>query len=225
MRVPEGESAVRSWVVASQAEWIAVLLGLVPWVSGRPVLIGIDGRGGSGKSTAADVIRARVGGAAVVHVDDLAWHEPYFEWGELLRDEVLAAVRGGRGLHYRPPQWVARGREGAIEVPAAASLLVVEGVGATQAIVADMLDVKVWVQSDFDVAEQRGIARDIAEGLNGSSKEATAFWHEWMAEELAFLRRDQPWTRADVVLNGTPERASAADQVAYCIPGTTGNPS
>ena len=60
-----------------------------------------------------------------------------------------------------------------------------------------------WVQSDFAEAERRGIARDIAQGVNGDVEESTAFWHEWMAEELAFVERQRPWERACIVVAGT----------------------
>ena len=55
-----------------------------------------------------------------------------------------------------------------------------------------------WVQSDMAEAERRGIERD------GGDTAAVSFWHLWMAEELSFMARQRPWTRAKVIAAGTP---------------------
>jgi len=56
------------------------------------------------------------------------------------------------------------------------------------------------------LAERRGIVRDIEQGVNGGPQQAAESWHAWMAEELTFLRRQRPWRRAGVTVNGTPGR-------------------
>ena len=82
------------------------------------------------------------------------------------------------------------------------SVLLLEGVGASQRALRELIDVAVWVQSDYATAERLGIARDIASGVNGDDAAAVAFWHAWMAQENPFLERDHPWTRADLVVAG-----------------------
>lgn len=179
----------------------------------RPVLVAIDGRGASGKSSLTAAL-ADLLGAAVVHTDDLAWHAPMFGWGHLLRDDVLAPLARGEGVSFRPPAWEAKGREGQIVVPPGSGLVLVEGTGAAQRDVADLLDVVLWVQADFAEAERRGIARDVEHGMNGDAEESAAFWHEWMAHELPFFAHDRPWERADLVVAGTPTIGLEDDQVA-----------
>jgi hypothetical protein len=99
-------------------------------------------------------------------------------------------------------------------VPAGLDLVVVEGVGAAQRELSELIDTTVWVQSDFATAQTRGIERDIAQGVNGSAEHATAFWHEWMAAELRFLADQRPWERAQVVVAGTPTIRLDEHQVA-----------
>ena len=69
------------------------------------------------------------------------------------------------------------------------------------------------MQADAVEAERRGIARDVASGVNGDLEQATAFWHEWMAAELPFLAAQRPWERAHLLVNGTPQLAPSADEV------------
>ena len=127
----------------------------------------------------------------------------FFDWAGLLAEHVLAPVRAGRSVRYRPPGWVARGRQGAVEVPAGLDLVVVEGVGASRREIAPLLDAAVWVQSDHEEAERLGLARDLAEGANGNLEEVTRFWQEWQAEEIPFLAADRPWERAHLIALGT----------------------
>jgi uridine kinase len=53
-----------------------------------------------------------------------------------------------------------------VDALAAASqdrVIVVEGVGVTQARMRSALDFKIWVQTDAEVAKERGLLRDLAE--------------------------------------------------------------
>jgi len=175
------------------------LLGeVVHDVDGRPPLLAVDGRSGSGKTTVAERILAWVPGSAVVHTDDVAWHHAMFDWSALMSEGVLAPLRRGEEVAFRPPPWDARGRPGAVSVPAGCPLVVVEGVGIGRRDLAAFFDALVWVQTDRALAWARGLARD------GGGPAQEAFWHEWEAEELPFLAADRPWDRADVVVDGAP---------------------
>lgn len=222
------------------AEVAAQLLALARERAGGrpgPILLAVDGRGGAGKTSATGALVASLtGGAvgtdateasrvAVVHTDDLAWWEPYFAWGHLLRALVLAPLHGpsgNDGINVRPPAWDRQGRAGSIEVPAGTDIVLVEGTGAAQREVADLLDAVVWVQADWTESERRGIERDVAEGVNGTREEATAFWHDWQSAEVPFFAEDRPWERADLAVCGTPEQAGVALAENELALGTVG---
>lgn len=206
-----GEPVVSDWETVPFDRVVADLL--VRLGDGRRV-IAVDGRSAGGKTTLAGRLVDAIPGAGLVSTDDVAWHESMFGWSTLLVDGVLRPFRAGADVAYRPPAWERMGRSGAITIPDSVRVLVVEGVGASRAELADWLDLAVWVQSDHAEAERRGIARDIASGVNGSEREATAFWHTWQAEELPFLDRDRPWERADLVLAGTSPAGPDAEDIA-----------
>ena len=173
----------------------------------RPALLAVDGRGGSGKSTVAGRIADRVPGAVVVHTDDIAWHFSMFDWSALITEGLLAPVRRGESVAFRPPPWDERDRPGAITVPAGCPLLVVEGSGIGRRDLASWFDGLVWVQTDRALAWSRCLARDGAEH--------EPFMHEWEAVERPFLAAERPWERADVVVAGAPE--PAYDPVAELV--------
>jgi hypothetical protein len=99
-----------------------------------------------------------------VHTDDIAWWHSFFGWAELLACGVLEPIRRGQAVAFRPPAWDERGRLGAIELPADASLVIVEGVGASRREIVHLLDASVWVQSD-------------AQDLDAAAEHLRAFWH------------------------------------------------
>ncbi|MFT3875397.1 MAG: hypothetical protein QM708_03060 [Propioniciclava sp.] len=202
------------------AVWRAILVEEL-WQSIRdrasdrsPLIVAVDGRGASGKSTLAARFATFVPGLVVVHTDDLAWNEPLFDWFHLLREDILAPLRRGEDVWFTPPAWPAHGRDGAIVVPASAPVVVIEGVGAAHDSASAFLDATIWVQSDHVEAERRGIERDLACGVNGDRDETIAFWHEWWNAERAYLAEDRPWERADLIVAGTPPEPLAAGEVA-----------
>lgn len=211
--LPEGEPPVERWRVADRREFVQLVQQAAGRPSTRPLIVAVDGRGAAGKSTLAEWLQEAVPASAIVHTDDLAWCEPYFAWGPLL-SEVLEALHRGEAVHLRPPAWEANDRPGSIDVAADLELVVVEGVGASHREQAELIDVTVWVQSDFAEAERRGIARDIRQGVNGDPEQSIAFWHEWMSHELEFLQCQRPWERAALVVAGTSVVTLESDQLA-----------
>ncbi|WP_433016668.1 uridine kinase family protein [Kribbella sp. CA-294648] len=214
MRPGPGEQAVDSWRAVALADLAGVVrecAGEVP--SGRPCIVAVDGRSGGGKSTLARRLADVVPESAVVHVDDVAWNAPMFGWAELLADGVLEPLRRGEAVSYRPPAWEDHDRSGAIVVPSGRSMVVVEGVGAGRRELSDLIDCLIWVQSDYSEAERRGLARDLASGVNGDTEATIAFWHTWMAAENPFLSADRPWARADLITAGSSPQAQPPNTV------------
>lgn len=200
---PAGEPVAGPWECVPVAAVADTLLAGAGSHSGRPVILAVDGRSGSGKSTFADALSRAIAGAVVVHTDDVAWWESYFGWDHLMAAGILRPVRAGSSVRFRPPAWDARAREGSIDVPSGTPAVIVEGVGASRLSLHHLVDASAWVQSDHDEARRRGIDRD------GGDQHAVDFWDDWMAEEEPFLAADRPWDRAAVVVCGTPDLCDA----------------
>jgi len=169
--------------------------------SGRPLIVAIDGRSNSGKTTLAGRIGAAVAGAVVIHTDEIAWMHSRFGWDDLLIDGILAPLHQGHAVRYRPPRWIEHGREGSIDVPAACPLVIIEGDGSGRREVKDMIDVLIWVQSDEREGERRVLNR-----IGKPDEIPTMLAHrEWMAEEIPFNADQRTWERADIFVCGSPE--------------------
>jgi hypothetical protein len=125
----------------------------------RGVVLAVDGRSSSGKTTLAARLQEAVAGSAVVHTDDIAWWHSRFGWADLLIDGVLVPFHRREPASFRPPGWAGHGRQGSIQVPARCPLLIIEGAGAGRAEVSGLIDALVWVQADQQEAERRSLAR------------------------------------------------------------------
>jgi hypothetical protein len=169
-----------------------------PKLSGSgPFLLAIDGRSSSGKSTLAGRVAAVLPGTSVVHTDDIAWWHSRFGWDDLLVGGVIAPLRCGEAVDFRPSAWDARDRPGSITVPADASMVAIEGVGAGRRSLAAYLDAVIWVHADRDITERRDRERIRAGEIDQAGYEG------WMSEEIPFQATERTWERADLIVSGT----------------------
>lgn len=134
---------------------------------------------------------------AVLHTDDLAWHHGVFSWDELLINDVLPALRARRALDYRPPAWIARGRQGAITLDGSRQFVIIEGVGSSQTSIRPQLDVIIWVDTPQSVRDSRDALR-VAAGETSATSYAN-----WMSEENAYMAAERPWQHADLIVDGS----------------------
>ena len=195
---PPVEPVAAPWHARPLADVLTEVRAALPAPASRPLILAIDGRSASGKTTMAARLSLLVPGSTVVHSDDVAWWESFFGWDHLMASGILEPLHRGEAVRYRPPAWEARGREGAIQVAAGLPLVIIEGVGVSRRSLAPLLDAALWVQSDMHEARRRGIERD------GATPADIAFWDEWDREELPFMAQDRPWERALAVVCGTP---------------------
>ena len=199
MRLHPGETEAAGWRVAKLTDVVRRLREEAPGVTGRPLVVAVDGRGGAGKTTLVERFRSLVPRSEVVHTDDVAWNHAYFDWGGLLAENVLVPLHRGEAVAFRPVAWADHDRPGAIRVASGADVVWVEGTGIIREQCAPWIDASIWVQGDLDEQERRLSARD------GDSAEQRRHVAAWLAEELPFLLREQPWRRATVVVAGTSE--------------------
>ncbi|MDF9812044.1 hypothetical protein [Streptomyces sp. SPB162] len=159
-------------------------------------IVAVDGHAGSGKTTYAARLAAALGGAPVVHLDDLATHDELFGWTGRLREQVLEPLAAGRTARHGVYDWTLRRFEGVREVPAAPVLLL-EGVGSGRAALRPLLSHLLWLEVPRDTARNRGQLRD--------GPEMDAFWSSWMRAQDAHFVSDPSQPFADHLVLVRPE--------------------
>jgi uridine kinase len=166
------------------------------------VLIGIEGFGGSGKTTFATELRAALDSAYVVGLDDFIvkdklantpWDTGAFDHVRL-QQQVLQPARTGGQARYQKLTWETGGL-GEITIVSDVDFVIVEGISAYHPSIAPYYDYKIWVDTPIEVARERGRARD-------GSNENAQYWDLWAQYDLAYQERYHPETVADLVVSG-----------------------
>ncbi len=142
----------------------AIVEALLSSAIGGPVLLGIDGRSGSGKThlagDIADRLRRRHTYVVMVSMDDL-----YAGWEGLaaslptLCDQVITPLSQARPGAYRRYDWE-RGTFAETVTIAPADVVLVEGVGSTAHACRHLLNVTVWVHASRDIRLSRACGRE-----------------------------------------------------------------
>ena len=171
---------------AALVEGLAAAAAGAAAASGRRLVVLVDGRSGTGKTTLGDALAARLG-AQVVHLDDV-----YPGWDGLraAADAVVSDVLGAPSGHRRW-DWVASEPTEWVSVDPAAPL-VVEGCGALSRASAPLATLRVWLEADDRVRWDRAIGRD--------GEVFAREWERWSAQEASFIAAEDPAALADVVV-------------------------
>ncbi|KUL35115.1 hypothetical protein ADL22_27730 [Streptomyces sp. NRRL F-4489] len=155
-------------------------------------LVAVDGHAGSGKSTFAGRLAEALGGAPVVHTDDLATHEELFAWSGRFREQVLGPLSRGESARYGVYDWVC-GEFTAERELAPAPVVLVEGVGTGRWALRPALACLLWMELAREDSWERGRLRD-GPGLS-------AFWSGWIPAERAHFAADPSRPYADLLVH------------------------
>ncbi|MFJ8472225.1 uridine kinase [Kitasatospora sp. NPDC094011] len=202
-----GRDAADAVRVVDPLAALAGELRALPPSCGPVRLVAVDGHAGSGKTTFAGRLAAALGGAPVVHLDDLATHDELFGWTGRLREQVLEPLAAGRDADHRVYDWTLRRFAGTARVPLAPVVLV-EGVGAGRREVRPWLARVIWMELEAAAARRRGEQRD--------GPELAGFWAGWARAEAAHFAADPSRPYAATRVDGVTGRI---------LTGTVGEPS
>jgi uridine kinase len=166
-------------------------------------LIGIDGLPVSGKSTLADAIIERNGGAAI-YLDDFVlpqpqWHGrvapafpfPYIRYADFL-NAANDLVHTGRTT-YAPYDW-STGGAGPLRTVTVDRPVIVEGVSALHPDLAPLYDLRIWVDSDPATTLAASLARGVGDW--------EAEWRNLFLPSVDLYLATNPRQRADLIVAG-----------------------
>jgi uridine kinase len=174
-------------------------------------LVGIDGRGGSGKSTIGRALSALTDSSVVIEFDD--FYRPSAQRGRLseegggeiggnfdwrrVRDQVLAPLAADQPARYQRYDWGGDRLAEWHEVQPG-RVVIVEGNYTTRSELRHFYDFTIWVEAPHDVRLRRGIER-------GGHDQLARWLEEWIPEEERYIAAEEPEARVDLVLDGAPE--------------------
>jgi uridine kinase len=159
---------------------------------GRTIVVAIDGRAGSGKTTLAEELAAELS-APMVSLEYLYDGWDGLERGiGLLITEVLEPLSKGQTAYVPRYDWIREtwDEPAPLDPP---ETLIVEGVGAGARPAAKYESVLVWLETPSSVRKKRALNRD--------GETFAPYWDQWAAQETAMLARERTRERADIVID------------------------
>lgn len=167
----------------------------------KPLIL-IDGAAGSGKTTLALKL-ADILNADLVHTDDVSWCADPIHWDHEMLEGIVNPWINGKDVAYRPAGWVKEGRQGSIEVDPNRALII-EGMGACRKTLRDIAAYSIWVDTEPEIARERVVKRDLANGENGGTVESvTEFADWWDSLLMPLFLEEEPWKYADIIVSGS----------------------
>ena len=162
-----------------------------------PLLIGIDGRSGAGKTTLAVELAALLRehhSVSVFHLEDIypGW-DGLREGMERYVADVLTPLSQGSEASWACWDWES-GCPGGLRTTVAADLVIVEGVGAACSAARSLLDVVIWVDAAETLRHSSALRRD--------GETYAPHWDRWAGQESAWLEEDHPAEHADMRVLG-----------------------
>ncbi|MBA3331990.1 MAG: uridine kinase [Actinobacteria bacterium] len=175
----------------------------------RTLLVGIDGRGGSGKTTLARELERASDDVVVVEFDDfylpLRERQARVERGDIeiggnfdwrrLRDQVLMPLSRDEVSSYQRYDWPSDELAEWHMVPIG-GIVLIEGNYCTRHDLSSFYDYSLWIDAPHELRLERGLRR-------GGDHTRERWLKEWMPEEDRYIAAEDPATRVDLVLDAT----------------------
>lgn len=193
----------------------------------RPLIIGIAGGTGSGKTTVARKLASALGGrGATIEHDayyrdrsDLSSEEREhlnYDHPNALETELLAShlaeLRAGRGVDVPIYDFTTHTRSPRTRRVEASPVIIVEGILVlVEAVLREQLDIKIFVDTDADIRVFRRIRRDIEQRGRSFSSVRDQYYTFVRPMHLQFVEPSKRW--ADLIIPEGGDNRVALDVI------------
>ena len=172
---------------------------------GNARLVTIDGPAGAGKTTVASVLAELADDVALVHLDDLyqGWSGLNDALFERIQAELIQPLRDSQPATITTWDWQLD-RPGTPITVEPAPIIILEGVGASDATIRPWCTQQLWVELDVALAAARGLERDLAAANAAQSVTIRQGWATWRAHQDAYMATSDNREIADLTLAMSP---------------------
>ncbi|MEM8778146.1 MAG: uridine kinase [Cyanobacteria bacterium P01_G01_bin.49] len=184
-------------------------------------IVGVDGCGGSRKSTFTRSLAQTGSNITVVEMDDfylpsdsrpsnnnvLRTYGEQYDWKRLYQQVLQPLSRDREGLYQRY-DWNLDTLTEFRTVPVG-GIVIVEGVYSTRHELSNFYDFRIWVQCPYNIRLKRGISRDETvvaedEAIARKEEDPREMWEKiWMPQEQRYIKAEEPHKVANFIIDGS----------------------
>ena len=182
---------------------------------GNVVVIGVAGGTGSGKTTVAEAIVARIGSDRIAYLQHDSYYRDLsgverarllhhnFDHPDALESELLAEhvrqLKANRPIAVPVYDFTRHVRTGATRTVTPRGVVLVEGILIfTEASLRDLFDIKIFVDTDADLRFIRRLRRDLVERARTVESVITQYLETVRPMHLEFVEPSKRW--ADLII-------------------------
>lgn len=200
----------------------------------QPLVVGINGVDGSGKTEFTKRLSSQMGQAIRIHIDD--FHHPKikrYQRGECsplgfyhdsinfaqVRDRVLRPIKKAKNfpINILTKSFDLATDQARFETAEIdrCHVILVEGIFLFRPELAPFLDIKILIECDFEITLERMKRRDIenAEDIGAITEFERRFRNKYMAGQKLYMQDISPRSLADIIIDNCNYNSP---QVTYC---------
>lgn len=174
----------------------------------KTMIVGVDGRGGAGKSTLANKLKNNLENCQIIQMDDFYLSSEKrkngadfnFDW-KRLESEVLIPLESDGSTKYQRYDW---NKDALAEWHNILNrgIIIIEGCYSIRKELAKYYDLTIWMEIDKEKAIERGIKRDIENEKPIDVEQKINRWkNDYQPLEDKYIKEHNPESYADVVIN------------------------
>lgn len=163
----------------------------------QTLFIAIDGRGGSGKSKLAKILKQRLSNVSIISIDD--YNQSLGK--QIFREQIIIPLKEGKSVRYQRFDWDTQQLAEWYEI-SPGGIVIIEGVNSLDNVWQKDYDFRIWIECPAEVGFKRGLRRDI----KIYKKDTTYDWiNKWLPKEKLYIELQKPQEKADSIIDGTKE--------------------
>jgi cysteinyl-tRNA synthetase/very-short-patch-repair endonuclease/uridine kinase len=172
----------------------------------KPIIIAIDGRGGSGKSILSKKIAENLEDVEVLECDDFfdfeKLDEKVFFWDkERFKTQILIPLTQGKEAIFESNNWIDQKLVGKInKTVQSKKFIILDGLCTLQQDLIKYYDLNIWVEKELESSLHAAKTRDVNE-RNRAEQEFHELWDKWIPVQEKYINLVKPQEKADIIIS------------------------
>ncbi len=159
------------------------------------LLIAIDGRGGSGKTTFAKILQNKLSNSIIFHLDEFNYPLIKEDYQKLVK-QIITPLKNNQKAIFQVYNYKNKIYKDFKKIDSN-KIIIFEGVTTLSLNLEKYFDYKIWIQCPIKIGNKRGIQRELK--LTGN--DITNIWNNFKISEEKYINDEKPENNANLIID------------------------